>query len=407
MAEAPTFPALILTGRPAAGKSEVIRYLRSLEPGYRSRELHVGPFRELDDFPMIWAWFEEDDLLQRAGRPRLHTNGEGYFRDAYFWHVLIRRLELEYWKLRQEEPLGSSTAILEFARGTEHGGLTEAFAQLTDGLLSQAAVLYIEVSWEESLRKNRRRFNPDKPHSILEHALPEAKLERLYRGSDWNELRAADEQYLLLGGRRVPVPYAVLENEDDVTTRGGDQLGARLRSALGQLWARRQAMAASPAAGDEGAAGLLGRAGDFRIVARDESHFRAHAAEMLISRSEAEDLMRRALAGGQRQGEVMLAVRHSRPVGFSGLRRVSLRDRHSFWGFRPQRSIPSHLIRARRRRTRWLCFRGAWADDRTFLLETFYPGRPAPREIHDPELPASELKQAVAFWSTHAIVVER
>jgi hypothetical protein len=32
------------------------------------------------------------------------------------------------------------------------------------------------------------------------------------------------------------VPYAVLENEDDVTTSGGEPLHERLGQALGRLW---------------------------------------------------------------------------------------------------------------------------------------------------------------------------
>ena len=46
------------------------------------------------------------------------------------------------------------------------------------------AILYIDASWAESLHKYRKRFYPDKPDSILEHALPDLKLERLYKEGD-------------------------------------------------------------------------------------------------------------------------------------------------------------------------------------------------------------------------------
>lgn len=251
------FPILFLIGRPAAGKSEVIKYLRELDPGERAKRLHIGDFHELDDFPMIWSWFEEDEILARHGRPRIHTDAEGYFLDNFEWNVLIERLDLEYRKWVKEivppaDPDGKSTdgrhdenagelplpagrtAVIEFARGREHGGLRAAFSSFSPELLRRGSILYINVSLSESLRKNRKRFNPDKPHSILEHALPDDKLERLYGESDWNELSTGDSSYLSLSGMKVP--YVVMENEDDVTTKGGSPLGNRLADVLDRLW---------------------------------------------------------------------------------------------------------------------------------------------------------------------------
>ena len=85
---------------------------------------------------------------------------------------------------------------MEFSRGREHGGYRSAFEHITRELAQKMAVLYLDVSWEESLRKNRKRFNPDKPDSILEHGLPDAKLERLYKEVDWQEVSAADKTRL-------------------------------------------------------------------------------------------------------------------------------------------------------------------------------------------------------------------
>ena len=101
-------------------------------------------------------------------------------------------------------------------------------------LLQQSAVLYVNVSFEESLRKNRQRFNPDKPDSVLEHALPDEKLERLYRYVDWEQFSAPDPSCLQIND--IQIPYTVFENEDDVTTGKSDLLEARLASTLDQLW---------------------------------------------------------------------------------------------------------------------------------------------------------------------------
>ena len=232
----PAHQIILLLGRPASGKSEIIDYLQRMDPADRLRRFRVGDLRVLDDFPMLWAWFEEDAILERMGRARLHTSPDNSFLGNHLWEVLVRRLGLEYEKLLpgRETEGAPLTVIIEFSRGTEHGGYREALSQLSDPVLDRAGALYVRVSFEESLRKNRRRFNPDRPHSILEHGLSDEKLEKLYRLDDWDEVPRADPDHLLVRGRRLPA--VVFENEDDVTTPRGDALGRRLEEALDLLW---------------------------------------------------------------------------------------------------------------------------------------------------------------------------
>lgn len=232
------FDILLLIARPAAGKSEIIDYLKNTPVPERLRRFHIGKLEEIDDFPMLWTWFEEDALLQRMGYPRLHTDNEGYFSGNHLWNLLIERICLEYQKLLRDVPglVDKYTTLIEFSRGSEHGGYRSAFCHLSPDVIERMAVLYVDVSWEESLRKNRKRFNPDKPDSILEHALPDAKLERLYRETDWHELSSADTEFIEIQGRRVP--YAVFDNSDDVTTARGPALGQRLEEITRLLWQR-------------------------------------------------------------------------------------------------------------------------------------------------------------------------
>jgi hypothetical protein len=230
------FKILLLIARPAAGKSEIIDHLKNTDVAERIRRFHIGAFEEIDDFPMIWTWFEEDAILQRLGYPRLYTDQGNNFIGNHLWNLLIERISLEYDKLLYENPVikENRTVIIEFARGTEHGGYAEAFKHLSREIVKKMAVLYINVSWEESFRKNRIRFNPNKPYSILEHGLPDQKLVRLYRYVDWEEVSGSDPHYLSIQG--IQVPYVVLENEDDVTTKRGKALTQRLENTLDKLW---------------------------------------------------------------------------------------------------------------------------------------------------------------------------
>ena len=232
----PTFDILLLIARPAAGKSEIIAHLKKTPLERRIQKYHIGAFQELDDFPMLWTWFEEDAILTELGHPRIHTDKNGYFLHLYQWDLLIRRINLEYEKLLRDDPdyLQSNTLILEFARGASHGGFKRAFEHLSKNIAQRLAILYIDVSWEESLRKNRARFNPDKPDSILEHGLSDEKMETLYRHSDWEEIRSPDPNRIKIQGH--PVPYVVFENEDDVTSLGGKTLSQRLQETLTRLY---------------------------------------------------------------------------------------------------------------------------------------------------------------------------
>ena len=232
-----TFNVLILVGRPASGKSEIIDFLTHLPAANRREHFHLADLDVLDDFPMLWAWFEEDDILSRDfGLPRLHSDEQGYFKFQELWHVLIERLSLEYAKRVRDDASyhDDNTALIEFSRGNEHGGYAESFRHLSDEILKRAAIVYVRVPFEESLRKNRRRFNPNKPDSILEHGLSDEKMERLYRDDDWATVAPGDQGRLEIHGQRVP--YAVFPNEDDVTTGKPEQLASRLESVLGSLW---------------------------------------------------------------------------------------------------------------------------------------------------------------------------
>ena len=239
-----TIEVLFLLARPGAGKSEIIDYLQQMDSKERPQRMRLASdLQVIDDFPMLWTWFEEDAILEEMGKPRLHTDDQGNFAAPHLWNLLIRRVCLDYRKaVRDRTPSSASfsapfTALIEFSRGKEHGGYREAFKHVDREILSKAAIFYVDVSFKESLRKNRKRFNPDKPDSILEHGLSDKKLTSLYKEIDWEEFRGpADSQYIQIQG--IQVPYVVFDNEDDVTTDRGPELGSRLEQALHSLHER-------------------------------------------------------------------------------------------------------------------------------------------------------------------------
>ncbi len=210
------FPVLIITGRPAAGKSELIDYLKKCDPAERLRRFHIGDFEELDDFLYVWETFEIDDMLTRNGKPRIWTDEKYFFTDNWVWNLYIERISLEYRKKLARDPKyhDRMTTLIEFARGGEKG-IEEALGYLHEEILKRARLIYIRVSYEESARKNRRRARKGMEDSILYHSLPDSKMEFYYKTNDWEKLEARDPKCIEVKGYKIP--YAVFENEPEKT----------------------------------------------------------------------------------------------------------------------------------------------------------------------------------------------
>jgi hypothetical protein len=232
------FPILIITGRPAAGKSEVIDFLKKCDPKERLERFHIANFEELDDFVYVWETFEADDILTKHGKPRKWTDEKYWFNDNFIWNLFIERISLEYRKKLARNPKyhDAMTTLVEFARGGENG-IYEALTYLHEDILKHAALIYIRVSYEESVRKNHRRARKGMEDSILYHSLPDEKMEFYYKTNDWEKLEAKDKNFIDVNGFKVP--YAVFENEPEKTL-DPKLIGEELERVTKKLWGVRK-----------------------------------------------------------------------------------------------------------------------------------------------------------------------
>lgn len=230
-----TFEFIILTARPAAGKSEVIDFLKKTDVETRKQRFHIGEFEEIDDFPFVWDTFVVDDILSKHDRPRLLTDDDYYFTDPFVWNLYIEKINVAYLKVSSQIPNYKEqyTTIIEFARGGENG-IGEALQYLDEDILKKAGIFYIDVPYEESVRKNRARARPGQEHSILHHSLPDEKMEYYYRVNDWEKLTVDDPEYITVKG--IKIPYVAFPNMPDLTTPGGEPLGNAMEDTLTNLW---------------------------------------------------------------------------------------------------------------------------------------------------------------------------
>ena len=230
-----TFDVLLLLGRPASGKSEFIDFMNGWPAAERAESFRIAPFDVVDDFPILWERFKEDDVWERLGRPRFHSkrcNGNYAVTDDGLWGFLIEKINQ---RVKQTfalpERFDRRSLIVEFSRGGPTG-YTDALAELSPSILERAAILYVYVSFEESWRRNITRYEEKLRDGILTHSVPREEMERTYGIDDWGAI--AGETHGTIEVQGIRVPYATMCNEPE----SADPLVLRERyaSALGPLY---------------------------------------------------------------------------------------------------------------------------------------------------------------------------
>jgi hypothetical protein len=228
----PPFPLLFLLGRPASGKSELIDFMRSTPTEERMLRYHIGSLTVVDDFPILWQKFIEDDVWERVGGRRLFSEraGENYrVSDDGIWPFLTEML-----RRKAEDALDAgssdSTLLVEFSRGTSPG-YRESLEQLSPLLARGGAILYLDVSFEESWRRNVARYDAKRKAGILTHSVPRVEMERTYAVDDWRTIAAARSGWIGIADARVP--FVRMGNEPELVER--EALDLRYHEALTTL----------------------------------------------------------------------------------------------------------------------------------------------------------------------------
>jgi len=152
-------------------------------------ELLNEDFDDLHKKPEIKPESAAKWLFERYDRARKVVGGEPIFAAMEEAAVkeLAEKLEKEIQDLLDEKlrvmakSLDGKTIVIEFARGGPDGsdmpladcyGYKYSFEKLSEAIVSDAAILYIWVTPEESRRKNFARSKPGEEGSILFHGVP-------------------------------------------------------------------------------------------------------------------------------------------------------------------------------------------------------------------------------------------
>jgi len=231
-----TLDVLLLLGRPASGKSEFIDFMTQISSDHRAREFFIAPFQIVDDFPILWDLFQQDDIWESVGRERLfsrRTDGNYAVADDHVWAFLIEQVNQRVLASPSFARPGSRrTLIIEFSRGGPSGYL-DALSRLSADILGRSAALYVSVSFEESWRRNIARYDAKKRDGILTHSVPREEMERTYGTDDWPVLTHGTTGFLRVGD--IEIPYSTMNNEPE--SKVPHVLADRYRASLGPLYA--------------------------------------------------------------------------------------------------------------------------------------------------------------------------
>lgn len=213
------FENLFVFGRPAAGKSEFIDFMKMCEPAKRLEKFHIAPFDIVDDYLFLKELAENEDVLEKLGVPRVNTkltkDGIVAISELFFLFV-TEKLNLIFNQRYspQIEMYKSKTVLIELSRGINRYGYKHSLSGLNKDILSHASIIYIKASYEESLRRNEARYQEKLKYSILAHKCPEEAMERYYKNDDWGEITHEKESGLLnIGGAEVP--FVTMNNEPE------------------------------------------------------------------------------------------------------------------------------------------------------------------------------------------------
>jgi len=220
--------------------------MKKLPDDRRAREFGIGRFEEIDDFPWLWQRCLDDDAREARGEPRQvsERTPEGYnITQPAFRRSLVARFNeaIRATYLARPAFYEDGTLLVEFARGVDDG-FGPSLDRFDADILRRAAILYINVSFEESYRRNSSRYRPGQEESTLFHKVPDRDMLGFFRDNDWRTITGgAPDGWLDVAGLRVP--FVSMDNEPESTDPEvlGDRYGRALRRLL-ELYTRRGAV---------------------------------------------------------------------------------------------------------------------------------------------------------------------
>ena len=139
----PIIDTLLLLALPASGKSELRRYLASVDADIAMRDFGLGPTVQLDDYPYVHLMRRVGEGLRDLGRPPVFfASDREPFLEGGDWATLIGVVNEDYAALGAQLSIPSEPTtwlLARFDRAREIVGLAPPFVDLPEEMLASLA----------------------------------------------------------------------------------------------------------------------------------------------------------------------------------------------------------------------------------------------------------------------------
>ncbi|MFH1416545.1 MAG: hypothetical protein ABIH89_10725 [Elusimicrobiota bacterium] len=171
---------VFLLGIPGCGKSEFYRRLTAkLEDAGLFSE-----FPRVDDFPKLWAIFQQDEKSGKWERSRPTDDGGYKVTDDGVWDDILKEVNSDVMKM-VDDGLGNSLLFIEFSRPDYVHSITGNFSHK---LFTSATAVYLDVPFDICWQRNVRRHERALEAGTDDHLVSREEMEKTYGSDDGREL---------------------------------------------------------------------------------------------------------------------------------------------------------------------------------------------------------------------------
>jgi adenylate kinase family enzyme len=172
---------IFLLGRPGCGKSAIYRMVVE-----KLKEKGVGKeYPRVDDFPKLWAIFQNDEKTGQWKRCRKTPDGGYKVTDDTVWDEILRQVNDDLLKFSSEEVI-----FVEFSRSD----YLPALKNFDDKVIKNSVIVYIDCDFETCWERNVDRHKKALAAGTDDHLVSREEMEKTYLYDDRDKLIEAGKQ---------------------------------------------------------------------------------------------------------------------------------------------------------------------------------------------------------------------
>lgn len=167
---------IFLLGRPGCGKSEIYRRLTEK---FKNEKVY-DDFIRVDDFPKLWAIFQDDEKTGKWEHCRKTPDGGYKVTDNGIWNEILKQVNNDVKALQKD----GRAVFIEFSRPD----YVESMKNFSEDILGNSVVIYVDCSFETCWARNVARHETAVSKGSDDHLVSREEMEKTYLHDDKDEL---------------------------------------------------------------------------------------------------------------------------------------------------------------------------------------------------------------------------